>query len=203
MIEDSSLRSLLLGFGKPPCKAGIYGRAILLAILFVWSWWFILSPIESGYAARSFMHLVNLPFHEAGHVFFRVFGSRLVTSMGGSLMQLIVPGVCSVVLLVKTRDPFGAAVGLWWVGNNFIDMAPYIGDARSMSLPLLGGNTGSIAPYGFHDWNFILTETHLLENDRLLAGVSHAAGSILMILAAAWGAAVLVRAARASGMKTG
>lgn len=198
-IEDSSPTGLLLDFGKPPGIAGIYGRAFLLLLLFTWSWWFILSPIENGYAGRSFMHLVNLPFHEAGHVFFGVFGSRFVTSMGGSLMQLLVPLACSFVLLVKTRDPFGSSAALWWLGNNFIDMAPYIDDARSMSLPLLGGNTGASAPYGFHDWNFILTETHLLEHDHLLAGISQAAGSLLMILAAIWGAAVLERAARAAG----
>ncbi len=194
VIEDSSVKGFLLDFRNRPGTAGIYGRAVLLALLFVWSWWFILSPVESGYAGRSFMHLVNLPFHEAGHVFFQVFGSRLLTSLGGSLMQLSIPALCSGVLLLKTRDPFGASVALWWLGNNFIDLAPYIGDARSMSLPLLGGNTGATAPYGFHDWNFILTETHLLEHDQLLADLSHAFGSLVILASLAWGAASLLAA---------
>jgi hypothetical protein len=50
----------------------------------------------------SFWHLVNLPFHEAGHIIFRPFG-RLMTSLGGSMMQVLVPLVCMAVFLVKTR----------------------------------------------------------------------------------------------------
>jgi hypothetical protein len=54
------------------------------------------------------------------------------------------------VLLVKMRDPFGAAVALLWLGENFVDIAPYIGDARAGQLPLLGDKYGHSAPYGFH-----------------------------------------------------
>jgi len=102
------------------------------------------------------MHLVNLPFHEGGHVVFSFFGSRLLTSLGGSLMQLIIPLTCAAVLLFRTRDPFGAALAVWWLGESFVDLAPYIADARALSLTLLGGGTGATTPYGFHYWNFIL-----------------------------------------------
>lgn len=185
----------LLDPAKPPGTAGLYARGVLLLILLVWGCSFALGPSEAryGYAMRSFMHLVNLPFHEAGHVIFGLAGSRILTSLGGSLMQLLIPLTCAAVLLLKTRDPFGAAVALWWLGESLIDLAPYIADARSLSLPLLGGNTGATAPYGFHDWNFILSETGRLDRDLLYAGAAGAAGAAVMAASIAWGAAVLLR----------
>jgi hypothetical protein len=103
------------------------------------------------------------------------------------------PAICLGVLLVRTRDPFGASVALWWLGENFLDIAPYINDARAGELPLLGGNTGHSAPYGFHDWQFILGETGLLHLDHSLARLSHFVGSLVMLAALAWGAVLLWR----------
>jgi len=196
--EDSSERESFLSrrmlFVKPgTSRLDLYARAAVLIALFVWSWWFILSPLESNYAGKSFMHLVSLPFHEAGHVVFRIFGSSFLTSLGGSLGQLIMPAICLLVLLFKTRDPFGASVSLWWLGENFLDLAPYINDSRTLSMPLLGGNTGASAPYGFHDWNYILSELKLLEHDHAIADFSATAGTVLMLFAFVWGGTVLYR----------
>jgi hypothetical protein len=168
------------------------GRCLVLLVIFLWGWKFILSSPGNNAAGNSFMHLIDLPFHEAGHIFFRPFGN-LIASLGGSLGQLLMPCVCLIVLLLKTRDPFGASVALWWFGQNFIDMAPYINDARSLTLPLIGGNTGDSSPYGFHDWQFILTELHLLKYDHALAALSHWVGAVLMLTACLWGAAVLIK----------
>ena len=169
-----------------------YGRIFVFMFLFIWSWWFILSPIESNYFIKSFMHLVNLPFHEAGHIVFRPFG-EFITSLGGSLGQILMPLICLCVLLIKTRDTFGASIAMWWLGESFIDMAPYINDARALQLPLLGGNTGASAPYGFHDWQFILNESGLLEKDHLIASLSFSAGVVLMAVSFIWGGLVLYR----------
>ena len=87
-----------------------------------------------------------------------------------------------------TRDPH-----LWWFGQNFIDIAPYINDARSLTLPLLGGNTGDSAPYGFHDWEFILTEMNLLRYDHSLANLSHKIGVLIMVTSYLWGATILLK----------
>jgi len=151
---------------------------------------YIFSPIENNEIANTFLHLVNLPFHEAGHIFFKPFG-RVITSLGGSLAQLLMPFICMLVLLLNTRDTFGASVTFWWVGQNFIDMAPYINDARSLSLPLIGGNFGYSSPYGFHDWEFILTETGLLQYDHFLARLSHVTGSVIIVASFIWGGIVL------------
>src|SRR5687767_13034731 len=49
------------------------GRVIVFALLLVWGWRFI-TPLETNYTGESFLHLVNLPFHEAGHLIFMPFG---------------------------------------------------------------------------------------------------------------------------------
>jgi hypothetical protein len=168
------------------------GRMLIFVILLVWGGKFIFSsPADAG-IMNGFWHLVNTPFHEAGHIIFRLFGT-LITSLGGSLFQVLMPFICGSVLLIKTRDAFGASVCLWWMAENFMDLAPYINDARRLTLPLLGGNTGQTSPYGFHDWEFILTETGLLRYDHSIALAAHILGAILMSLALAWAAFLLYK----------
>jgi hypothetical protein len=167
---------------QSPNSFAVWGRGLILLGMIVWSFQLIFTSIASNTAGESLLHLVNLPFHEAGHVFFRPFGQFMMT-MGGTLGQLLVPFICGAVLLLKTRDPFGATVCGWWFGENFLDIAPYINDARAGVLPLVGGNTGHSAPYGFHDWEYLLTETGLLRHDQLLAKMAHGFGSVVMIAA--------------------
>ncbi len=162
------------------------GRLLFLIVLTVWGTVLVSASIESNYTGQSFWHLVNLPFHEAGHVVFRVFGSRIIHSMGGSLGQLLMPVICFAVFLLKTRDQFAASFSIWWLGENFVDMSPYINDARSLSLPLLGGNVGYSSPYGFHDWEFILTELGITRYDHILAESSRGLGAFLMAVSFAW-----------------
>lgn len=183
----------LLFYVKPETNPLIFGgRALFFLVIFVWGLKFIFTPLESNDVITSFWHLVNLPFHEVGHIVFRPFG-RLITSLGGSIAQVLMPLVCMVVFLIKTRDTFAASFSLWWTGENFMDLAPYINDARSLTLPLLGGNTGRTSPYGFHDWEFILKETKLLRYDHVLANFAYNLGTVLMICAFAWGGYILFK----------
>jgi len=168
------------------------GRVLLLLILFVWGWKFILTPMKENYPGNSFLHLVNLPFHETGHLFFQFFG-RWMTSLGGTLGQLLIPLLCLLVLLIKTRDPFGASVSLWWLGESFMDIAPYINDARNQELMLLGGVTGKEAEYGYHDWEFILSEIGLLRYDHVLGQMAFTTGIVLMLLSFAWAGYILLK----------
>jgi hypothetical protein len=105
----------------------------------------------------------------------------------------MMPAICFCVLLFKTRDAFGASVCLWWFGENFLDIAPYINDARSLSLPLVGGKFGDTSPYGFHDWNFILNETGPLAYDHRFAAVAKGIGTLVMAGALAWALVLLFR----------
>ncbi|MCI5126219.1 MAG: zinc ribbon domain-containing protein [Candidatus Electrothrix sp. AR5] len=186
----SKLKNLFFYVPLDVSFVSLIGRIIILAVLLIWGWKLMFTSVASNAAGRSILHAVNLPFHEAGHVFFRPFGSFLC-SLGGTLGQLLMPLICTVVFLLQTRDTFAAAVGLWWFGENFLDIAPYIGDARAGVLPMLGGNYGHSSPYGFHDWEFLLTEIGLLRYDQVLARLSHGVGSALMMLAMAWAAYIL------------
>ena len=101
------------------------------------------------------------------------------------------PLICFLVFLLKYKNTFGAAVAFWWFGENFLDIAPYINDARDLTLPLLGGNTGRNAPYGFHDWEFILNETGLIRYDHTVAAACYSIGIALMLIALIWSAYLL------------
>jgi hypothetical protein len=164
-------------------------KAALIVAIFAWSLKLFFVPIEE--AGNNILHYVNLPFHEAGHILFRLFG-EFFTVLGGSLFQLIMPMICAVVLLLKTRDPFCASVALWWFGENFIDLAPYINDARSLDLVLLGGVTGRDRP-GFHDWENILGTLGLLPYDHIIAHSAMWFGLICMLSACVWAGCLLFK----------
>jgi hypothetical protein len=191
--RDESLISSLLFYVKPRVDSvDFVSRLTFAALMAVWGMVLMFTARDGEGGGFGFWHLVNLPFHEAGHVLFRPFGHFLM-SLGGTLGQLAIPLVCMAVFLVKTRDTFAAGFCLWWLGVNFMDLAPYIGDARSLTLPLVGGNVGSSSPYGFHDWEYLLTETGLLAYDTALAHLSFITGIILMIGACLWWGVVLGR----------
>jgi hypothetical protein len=168
----------------------VAGRGVFYLVLLFWGGRLMTSSIQSNYVGESFLHLINLPFHEAGHVIFSPLG-RFLQVLGGTLGQWLVPFIVLCAFLLK-GNPFGAAVGLWWLGESFLDVAPYINDARAGQLPLLGGVTGSEVE-DYHDWEVILTRLGWLQHDHLIARISFTIGTILMLLSLAWGAFILWR----------
>jgi hypothetical protein len=190
MLKDVDWRALLLEEDRAPDPARFWGRVALYAFLFVWGWRFILSSVADNYVGESFLHWVNLPFHEAGHLFFGFFGDFL-RALGGTLGQLLIPALCLGAFLFKSRDPFGASVALWWLSENFMDIGPYIADASSGELLLLGGVTGRDVP-GYHDWENVLIDLNLLRYDRTLGALSYDLGRLLMLAAFVWGGRLLV-----------
>jgi hypothetical protein len=108
----------------------------------LWTLGFLRNGIAAPYLMSSFLHLVNLPFHETGHVLLMPFG-RFLGTLGGSLLQVPVPLVCGAAFVLKNRDPYGASIMLWWAGQSLVDLSPCIADARALQLPLLGGATGA------------------------------------------------------------
>ncbi len=169
---------------------GVVARAVLLLVLVLWTLSFLRHGLDAARLMGSFLHLVNLPFHEAGHVLLIPFG-RFLTVLGGSLFQVLVPVVCGAVFLLKNREPYAAAVTAWWAGQSLMDLAPYIADARALQLPLLGGHTG--AEVEGHDWEYLLQTLGLLEQDVVLGRLTFALGALVMLGAIAWAAAVLWR----------
>jgi hypothetical protein len=126
----------------------------------------------------SFLDLVNLAFHEAGHLVFAPFG-RTLHLLGGTLLQLIVPAGL-VGYFLSRRSPFSAAVCAWWVGENFINVSVYMGDARTLRLDLVGG--------GEHDWNNLFYQFNLLGESSVttIAALTHHLGVLVMLAATMW-----------------
>jgi hypothetical protein len=167
--------------------AAVLGRGALLIALAVWTVSLLRTPL--GGLMSSFMHVVNLPFHEAGHILFLPLG-HFMTVFGGSLMQVLVPAVCAGAFFFKQEDPFGASVCVWWTGESLIDLAPYIDDARSLQLMLLGGPADEVEG---HDWEAILTSLGWIHLDHRIASLVYYTGAIVMIGGLVWGATWLLR----------
>jgi hypothetical protein len=166
-----------------------FGRIAALVGLGAWTWQFARLGLNEAAAMGSVLHLPNLVFHEAGHIIFGFFG-RFLTVLGGSLFQVVFPLVFAVAFL-RQHNPFAAAVCTWWAGQNLIDVAPYVADARALQLVLLGGQTG--AEVEGHDWEYLLTEMRWLHLDRTIGLWTHRVGLVVMVASIVWGAAVIRR----------
>lgn len=170
-----------------------YGRVFVFTGIAVLGWQFINmdfinNPTEIG---SSFLHRINLVFHEAGHILFMPFG-WFMTKLGGTLGQLLMPVIVMLAFLIKNNNNFGAAIGLWWLGQNFMECAPYIDDAYNQQLVLLGGVTGVDRP-GYHDWNAMLIDIGKLDSRREIAITFDTTGTILIVIALIWGAYLLFK----------
>jgi len=172
-----------------PNWPAIAGRALLWLLLAWLTLRFATHSIVSNYAGSSFLHLVNLVFHEAGHVLFGFF-PRFLVVLGGSATQVMVPLACPVAFW-RRHDRFGTAVAAWWAGQNLVDLAPYVNDARALQLVLLGGRTG--AEVEGHDWEYLLGALRLMAWDHALARLAHLVGLLVMTSALVWAARELKR----------
>ena len=118
---------------------------------------------------------------------------RFMTVLGGSLFQVLLPLVLMASFMFgfggSRRDNFAASLMLWWAAMAIIDVAPYIWDAFEPKMMLLGGKTG--AESDGHDWQNILGDLGLLKRAHLIAGIAHKLGLAVMLVAYAWGAALL------------
>jgi len=166
-----------------------YGRCIALLFLAAWSWFLFGYDYRYGEIGTSFMHDILLPIHEAGHVLFRPFGEFMMI-LGGSLFQLLLPLGIGIAFIVKNRDNFGAAIGLWWTSVSLVDLSPYIYDALHPQLTLIGGKTGADGP---HDWIYLLISLGQLSNAQRWGAFVHAYGGLLMLLTLIWAGSVLWR----------
>lgn len=102
---------------------------------------------------------VNLAFHEAGHLFFGVFGFW-IGFLGGTLAQLLMPIIVAFAFWRK-GETASFAVALVWFFENIVNIARYVADARAQQLPLVGG--------GEHDWFNLLLHWGLLDHDVAIA----------------------------------
>ena len=163
------------------------GETLIFIIVFLWGFYFlgsVPSPTDRLAASDSFLHNINLIFHEAGHVLFLITGNRFLVMLGGSLMQCLVPFIVMIYFL-RRRQNFSASIMFWWFGQNFVDLAPYIYDAHDQAIILLGGKTGRDSP-GSHDWNYILTAMGLLPHYTKVTFLVNNLGKIIIIFSNIW-----------------
>lgn len=161
-------------------ESAFWIHAVIYAGFVFWGLRFILGGISWERVGGSFLHLVNLPFHEFGHILFSPMGPFMMF-LGGSLFQILLPLLPLVVFMLKQRDNFAASIMLWWVGQNFIDVSVYIADAPYRIIPLTTGNEDS------HDWWNLLSVTNSLDSAGTYATLCYLLGALIILLSNAWG----------------
>jgi len=92
-------------------------------------------------------------------------------------MQLLIPLGLFINFFLR-KDTVGAAFCSFWFGENLLNTASYIGDARTMTLPFVGG--------GEHDWNIILMDLDILKYDTTIAGIVRTLGWLIMVSTVVW-----------------
>jgi hypothetical protein len=162
----------------------VYARTALLAAIAFYGVKLARMDIPDWEMSRSLIHLPMVLIHEFGHVLFRPFGEFMML-LGGSLFQVTLPLIFSGVFLVKNRDPFAAAVMLWWSAVAVMDVAPYMYDAQMPQHVLLTGRTGDT---GAHDFVDVLGDLGLLHRAQRVGRIAHAFGVLMLAAALAWGA---------------
>ena len=179
----SRLRALVFHVPDEVQPELVYARAALLAAIALYGVRLALMDIPSWEMAASLIHLPMVPIHEFGHILFRPFG-EFMTLLGGSLFQTLLPLVFGGIFLVKNRDPFAAAVRLWWSGVAVMDVAPYIYDAWEPQHVLLTGRSGDT---GSHDFIDTLGDLGLLGRAQPIGRGVHALGFVVMLASLVWG----------------
>lgn len=142
-------------------------RALLLAYLVYADVRFLHDPTHGTMFSG-----ITLAFHEMGHLLF-AFAGHFIGALMGSGMQVLVPLAVTIVFL-RQPDYFGVAVGGFWLSFALFELAAYVGDARSMLLPLVG-----FSDQPEHDWNYLLGTLHMLPLDHALAFLIRAIATLL------------------------
>ncbi len=187
--RESGWTGALLRVPQRVDVTGFWLRVVLLVVFAAWGLVLMRLDYRNGEIANTFLHRPLLVFHEAGHVIFMPFG-EWVSVLGGSLGQLLMPLLLAGALLLKNRDPFGAAIGMWFFGVSLLDLAPYMFDALEPRMMLLSGRTGED---GGHDWIYLFGSLGLLTKAQLIGALTHKLGALVLLLALAWGAWLLWR----------
>ena len=118
----------------------------------------------------------NLAFHEAGHPLVGIVSNRLAV-YGGTIFQLAFPLAAAWDFRRRGHAAGAAACGVW-LGENLLNVARYMADARSQALPLVGG--------GDHDWTEIFSRWGLLAADTRVAGLTRVVAVAVMAASLVW-----------------
>jgi hypothetical protein len=131
--------------------------------------------IHSDGVTAFFAWLLTIGPHEIGHIICIPFGWTL-RILGGSIWQILWWWLLAVYLFRGYRRITGALACLAITGHSFLNLAPYIADARARELPLLFGMDSS-----HHDWWNLLHKYDLLAYDHTLAAICTGIGVIMTL----------------------
>ena len=138
---------------------------------------YLSDPYYSG-----FFSAITFGIHELGHVLFSPFG-LWVSVLGGSFAQIAAPAI-TILLFWRQPDYFAMTVGGVWLSTAAYELAVYVEDASTMTLPLL-----SLSDEAYHDWNYLLTSINMLQSDQAIARFLRLCAGALMVAslaAAVW-----------------
>ena len=143
-----------LGWAQSTVAGRQRGRELAVAGAAAWcllAWWIAFVQGRS----IPLLSLVDLGFHELGHLLTYPFADR-VTAVMGSVSQVGVPLGLAVYFAWVRSDRIAASVCLTWAGTAARDVSVYLRDAPHQQLELIGGE---------HDWAFLLAdELHRAES---------------------------------------
>lgn len=163
-VEEAVAPASSQGVARFPVLAGSAFVAALAVLFFV--------RRNTG----TFFDGVDLVIHEAGHPIFSL-GGEFLGFAGGTLLQLLAPIAFGVYFLRRAKV-FSVQFCLLWLGQSLLNVARYVADARVMQLDLVGG--------GIHDWNYMLGQLGLLQQDTAIAWVLTFVAVLAFVLSVAW-----------------
>jgi len=123
-----------------------------------------------------FIDHLNLLIHEGGHLIFSFMGEWMHV-LGGTILQLLLPFLFSLVFLFR-RDKYASALFGIWFGESMMYTYVYMRDAQDQLLPLVGGGT--------HDWYWLFSHMGILEHCEGIALFFRILASIIVLSSIAY-----------------
>ena len=143
-------------------RASVYGLALRILLV----GWFValaVRQLRSDEFEFSIVHGILFGVHELGHLVMALFGNEVMTALGGSLFQVLLPIGC-IALMAQRRDRYGIAICGCILAYSLGQVGVYIADARAESLDLVSMSSEGAT----HDWNFILESWGMLKRDAAI-----------------------------------
>ncbi len=103
-----------------------------------------------------------LPFHEAGHFIFGIFGQTPGVA-GGTIVQFFMPLAFAVYFGWWKKEYFASLVAAFWFSQTLLNIAVYMMDARKMIRPVFASTDDYI-----HDWNYLFGKMHKLHRADII-----------------------------------
>lgn len=128
-------------------------------------------PYISNFAHIFIGRVCAFVLHEAGHIYWSIFGD-LFHSLGGTLNEILLPLILSLYCFAKLYLHL-SGLSLYFVGYNLHHVAWYITDS-------INRKTADMSLHGIHDWKYLLgyfgAESHALE----LANIANTLGMVFI-----------------------